>query len=157
MHLYLASPLGFCSEHDSYRSRIKEHLQAQGHQIFDPWEQQQVEQQISDALLMDDLHQQQTAVQQAASFAGSTNATAIRTCDAILAVLDGAEPDCGTAAELGYAAGLGKPCYGLRCDQRDMGDLPWLPINLQVLHFITASGGTLFRSIATISIHDQTR
>lgn len=152
MLIYLASPLGFCPEYHSYRQRIKDHLTAQGHHIFDPWEQEQVDQQITAALLIDDLHRQMQAIRQAAAFAGQTNADAIRNADAILAVLDGAEPDSGTAAELGYAAGLGKVCYGLRTDLRDMGDLPWLAINLQVQHFITASGGVLFRKVEELHI-----
>lgn len=45
----------------------------------------------------------------------------------------GAEVDSGTAAEIGYGAGLGKKCYGLRADLRDMGELPGLPVNLQDL------------------------
>ena len=152
MLIYLASPLGFSPELGSYRQRIKDRLTAQGHQILDPWEQQQVEHRISAALLIDDLNRQMPAIGQAAAFAGQANADAITRADGLLAVLDGAEPDSGTAAELGYAAGLGKVCFGLRTDLRDMGDLPWLAINLQVQHFISASGGTLFRSIEALRI-----
>ncbi len=152
MKLYLASPLGFCPEHDDYRTRIKAHLAAQGHQVVDPWELHEVEQQIKTALSSSDPVQQHHAIQQAAAYAGQANAEAIRGCDAVFAVLDGAEPDSGTVAEVGYAAGLGKVCYGLRADRRNMGELPGLPLNLQLLYFITASGGTLFRSLAAVQI-----
>ena len=55
-----------------------------------------------------------------------------------------------TAAEIGFAVGIGKRCYGLRTDWRDCGDYVGLPVNLQVLHFIEKSGGKLFRRIEEI-------
>nr|WP_237671456.1 nucleoside 2-deoxyribosyltransferase [Desulfomonile tiedjei] len=64
------------------------------------------------------------------------NEQGIRCSNAILGVLDGTEIDSGTACEIGFAAGLGKRCYGLRTDFRDLGDFEGLPINLQVLYFI---------------------
>ncbi len=67
----------------------------------------------------------------------------------LLAVLDGAEVDSGTAAEAGFAVGLRKRCSGLRTDWRDSGEFG-LPVNLQVLHFIERSGGKLFRKIEEI-------
>lgn len=152
MKLYIASPLGFSPEHDCYRKRITEQLEAQGHTVFDPWEQQEVDQRIRDALSHQDLELKQQALADAAGYAGQINARGVRSCDGLLAVLDGTELDSGTVAELGYAAGLGKPCYGLRTDIRDVGELPGLPINLQVLHFIQASGGCLFRGIDEINI-----
>jgi nucleoside 2-deoxyribosyltransferase len=45
----------------------------------------------------------------------------IRSCDLILAVLDGTELDSGTVSEIGFTAGLGKRRYGLRTDFRDCG------------------------------------
>ena len=77
------------------------------------------------------------------------NENAIRECDILLAVLDGAEVDSGTAAEVGFAVGIGKSVFGLRTDWRDSGEFG-LPLNLQVLHFIEKSGGSLFRSIEEI-------
>ena len=155
MKLYLASPLGFSPEHDGYRKRITEQLEAQGHTVFDPWEQQEVDQRIRDALSHQDQELKQQALADAAGYAGQINARGVRSCDGLLAVLDGTELDSGTVAELGYAAGLGKPCYGLRTDIRDMGELPGLPVNLQVLHFIQASGGRLFRAIDAIAIQQK--
>jgi nucleoside 2-deoxyribosyltransferase len=152
MIIYLASPLGFSNQYDHYRERIKEHLQTQGHDIFDPWDQESVEKVVAEAQSMDNIAQQKNAILQAASFAGRINAEGIESCDSVLAVLDGAEVDSGTASEVGYGAGLGKICFGLRTDRRDSGDLPGLPINLQVLHFITSTGGQLFRSIDEIDI-----
>lgn len=45
-------------------------------------------------------------------------------CDALVAVLDGADADSGTAFEMGYAHALGKPMVGVRTDfrkQHEMG------------------------------------
>lgn len=42
----------------------------------------------------------------------------VRDCDAVVAVLDGADADSGTAFEAGYAYALGKPVVGVRTDYR---------------------------------------
>jgi nucleoside 2-deoxyribosyltransferase len=46
----------------------------------------------------------------------------IRRADAVVAVLDGADVDSGTAFEVGYAAALGIPVIGLRTDYRPGAD-----------------------------------
>ncbi len=150
LKIYLASPLGFSPENNPYREKIKQHLIQQGYQIFDPWEQKEVNRRITTALAMEDQSERTKAINDAAAFAGAANADGIRWANVVLAVLDGAELDSGTAAEVGFGAGLGKKCYGLRTDKRDVGDLPGLPFNLQVLHFILLSGGRLFRTIPEI-------
>lgn len=152
MKIYLASPLGFCPEHADYRKRISDHLKAQGHEIFDPWEQKHVDQEVDVALRVCDPVERETAIRKVAAFAGRVNAEGIKSSDAVLAILDGAEVDSGTAAEVGYGAGIGKKCYGLRADLRNMGELPGLPINLQVLYFITSTGGVLFRNLGDVVV-----
>lgn len=92
------------------------------------------------------------AIGDAARFTGAVNAQGIRGSEFVLAVLDGTEPDSGTVAELGYGAGIGKRCFGLRTDFRDCGDFPGVPLNLQVLHFIETSGGRLFRRIEDVEL-----
>jgi nucleoside 2-deoxyribosyltransferase len=79
---------------------------------------------------------------------GAANAAHIERADALLAVLDGADVDSGTAAEIGFAAALGKPIVGLRLDTRQAGDNEGALVNLQVEHFILASHGRIVRSIA---------
>lgn len=152
LKVYLASPLGFSPENDTYREKLKKHLVQIGHEIFDPWSQEDVAQQIKDALAINDQTERKQAISRAAAFTGSSNADGIRWADAVLAVLDGAELDSGTAAEVGFGAGIGKKCFGLRTDFRDTGDLPGLPFNLQVLYFINQSGGKLFRKIEDICL-----
>jgi nucleoside 2-deoxyribosyltransferase len=73
---------------------------------------------------------------------GARNADAIRGCTLLAAHLDGQEVDSGTAAEVGFAAALGLRCFGLRTDMREAGE-PGVSVNLQVEHFIVASGGML--------------
>jgi len=77
---------------------------------------------------------------------GRRNAEAIRSCTLLAAHLDGQELDAGTAAEVGFAAALGLRCFGLRTDLRENGE-PGVSVNLQVEHFIVASGGSLCASL----------
>lgn len=42
----------------------------------------------------------------------------VERCDVVVAVLDGADADSGTAFEMGYAFALGKPVVGVRTDFR---------------------------------------
>ena len=148
--VYLASPLGFSREHTHYRERIKERIRALGFDVFDPWEQEEAAERIGQAMSMEEGPARAGAIKEAAAFTGRLNAQGLKGADLVLAVLDGTEPDSGTVAELGYGAGIGKRCFGLRTDFRDCGDFPGVPLNLQVLHFIEESGGRLFRKIEEI-------
>jgi nucleoside 2-deoxyribosyltransferase len=77
---------------------------------------------------------------------GRRNAEAIESCTLLAAHLDGQEVDSGTAAEIGYAAAKGLRCFGLRTDMRQSGE-PGATVNLQVEHFIVASGGSIAASL----------
>jgi hypothetical protein len=83
---------------------------------------------------------------------GRANEDMIRSCDIVLGVLDGPELDSGTVSEIGFAAALGKRCYGLRTDVRDCEEFDGLPFNLQVLYWIESSGGKLFRNVEEICL-----
>lgn len=74
---------------------------------------------------------------------GRANEDLIRQADALLAILDGSDVDSGTAAEIGFAAGLGLPTIGLRLDTRNTGDNDGTLVNLQVQHFIETRGGSV--------------
>lgn len=150
LKVYLASPLGFSPENDHYRNKVKLRLNQLRCTVFDPWEQEEAGRRIMDALSAAEGAERAGAIKGAARFAGRVNAEGIRAADVVLAVLDGTEPDSGTVAEVGFGAGIGKRCFGLRTDIRDCGDLPGLALNLQLLHFIEYSGGGLFRSIEAI-------
>lgn len=74
---------------------------------------------------------------------GRRNAAAIRSSQMLVAHLDGHDP--GTLGELGFAAGLGMPCFGLRTDFRDIGGVNVR--SLQVETFILESGGIVYDSL----------
>jgi len=67
-----------------------------------------------------------------------SNVKSIETCDALVAILDQADPDSGTAWECGYAFKLGKPILGLRSDFRTAGDDGNLPVNLMIARSCTS-------------------
>lgn len=77
---------------------------------------------------------------------GAANVALIDAAAAVLAVLDGADVDSGTAAEIGYAS-VRIPVVGLRTDMRPAGDNEGATVNLQVEHFIRASGGDVYRTL----------
>ncbi len=74
---------------------------------------------------------------------GQRNMDAIDTADLVLANLDGADVDSGTAAEITYAASQNTPVIGYRTDTRHSGENDGVIVNLQVEQFIKESGGTI--------------
>jgi nucleoside 2-deoxyribosyltransferase len=147
--IYLASPLGFALEHKSYLERVKTHLLQLKCLVFDPWSLHFGEA-IREASQIENYYDRVAAFARIARDIGAANESELISSEILLAVLDGTEVDSGTAAEVGFAAALGKKCYGLRTDWRDSGDFIGLPVNLQVLWFIERSGGRLFRRIEEI-------
>jgi nucleoside 2-deoxyribosyltransferase len=83
---------------------------------------------------------------------GARNAEHIASADGVVAVLDGVDVDSGTAAEIGYAAALGKWVIGYRGDFRRTGEDPAATVNLQVDYFITKNGGTIVRNLADLKM-----
>jgi len=150
--VYLASPLGFSPELLPYREKVRARLTDLGCGLFDPWEQDQYAADLDRAHRLAGYGERVAALARVASAIGRLNEEGIRRSDAVLGVLDGSEVDSGTASEIGFAAGLGKRCYGLRTDLRDSGDFTGLPVNLQLIHFIERSGGRIFRSIGEIEL-----
>jgi nucleoside 2-deoxyribosyltransferase len=149
--VYLASPLGFSSELKSYRDKIKRRLAEWGCIVLDPWEGP-FRPAIEEASAMQDWSTRITTFKQITTEIGKSNEDMIRSCDVVLGVVDGPEVDSGTASEIGFAAALGKTCYGLRTDFRNCGDFDGIPINLQVLYWIESSGGQLFKRIEEITL-----
>jgi nucleoside 2-deoxyribosyltransferase len=151
LKVYLASPLGFSPEWKSYRDKIKRRITDLGCTILDPWDPK-FHKVIEEARAIQDWPARTKAFKDVARQIGKANEEMIRSCDVVLGVLDGPELDSGTVSEMGFAAGLGKRCYGLRTDFRSSGDFDGIPINLQVLYWIESSGGRLFRRIEEISV-----
>ena len=57
---------------------------------------------------------------------------AIDACDVVVALLDGAQVDDGTAWEIGYAYAKGKPVIGIRTDFRNAGDTSYGRVNAMI-------------------------
>jgi nucleoside 2-deoxyribosyltransferase len=135
---YIASPLGFSEATRGYYET--EYLPALARLVepVDPWaltskaEVAQAEQEGGLRTLFLEVAQR--------------NARAIAGSDLLIAHLDGQEVDSGTAAEIGYAVGLGKPALGIRSDLRQAGE-PEMAVNLQVEGLILQSGGFIASSL----------
>lgn len=72
-----------------------------------------------------------------------TRRKALNGCNCVVALLDGAQVDDGTAWEIGYAYAKGLPIYGLRTDSRCSGDTRYNQISSVI-------EGSLARFAATI-------
>ena len=81
---------------------------------------------------------------------GKLNQENIDKCDVVFAVLDGPDVDSGTASEIGYAYARQKLIVGYRSDFRLSADNEGGIVNLQVEHFIRASGGTIVSKVSEI-------
>jgi nucleoside 2-deoxyribosyltransferase len=123
---YVASGLGFTEAGSAYYNEVYLPALAAVVDTVDPWTL--------------------SAATDAPVDIGRRNAEAIDSCTLLAAHLDGQEVDSGTAAEIGYAAAKGLTCFGLRSDLRQSGE-PGAAVNLQVEHFIVASGGRIVASL----------
>jgi nucleoside 2-deoxyribosyltransferase len=130
---YVASPLGFTEAGRDYYRRVYLPALAAVVEPVDPWS-------------LDTVTPPGTTNCQRALAIGRANAEAIRSCELLVAHLDGQEPDSGTAAELGYGAALGLRCFGLRSDLRQSGE-PGVAVNLQVETFVVDSGGAMVATL----------
>jgi nucleoside 2-deoxyribosyltransferase len=131
---YVASPLGFHEAGRVYYRDVYLPALATVVEPVDPWTLTtpgQIEEAKRAGTLRDTL-----------LAAGRRNAAAICSSAFIAAFLDGQELDSGTVAEVGYGAGLGKRCFGLRTDLRQAGE-EGMTVNLQVETFVVDSGGEI--------------
>lgn len=138
---YVASPLGFTEAGRAYYTSTFLPALAEVVEIVDPW-----------ALTTAAEVAEMQATGRHAELnrrIGARNAEAIRSCSRLVAVLDGQEPDAGTCAEVGFAAALGLRVDGLRTDWRQAGEVGAI-VNLQVEHFVHASGGEIHGSLEAL-------
>jgi nucleoside 2-deoxyribosyltransferase len=138
---YVASPLGFTEAGRCYYENIFLPKLAEVVEPVDPWAL------VSDSEL-DEARAKGTERELAAEI-GRRNTKAIKSCELLIAVLDGQEVDSGTAAEVGYASALGIRCFGLRTDHRKSGEIG-ATVNLQVESFLVASGGFIANSLESL-------
>jgi nucleoside 2-deoxyribosyltransferase len=103
MNLYLAGPL-FTQAERAWNLRLAGLIAAAGHSVFLP----QVE-----VLAIETLN---------AETIFWVDVDGVRSADAVVAVLDGADPDSGTSFECGLAFALGLPIVLVRSDFRAGGD-----------------------------------
>jgi len=102
--VYLAAPLFSDAECD-FNRKIREELQSLGFKVFLPQE---------DSNNIKDKTNRKKII-------FNKNLNGIDNSDMIVAVIDGADVDSGTAWEIGYAFAKGKPVIGLRTDFRTLG------------------------------------
>lgn len=144
--IYLAGPLGFSELGRLGQASLAALAQELGHEIVDPFALAP-QHEIEAIMRLTSLDAQRAAWRDLNRRIGETNARAIDACDLVLAVLDGADVDSGTAAEIGYAFARGKTVVGYRGDFRLAADNLGSTVNLQVEYFIHASGGEILGSL----------
>lgn len=138
---YIASPLGFSEPGRYYYREVYLPALSRVVEPVDPWALTS-EEEIADA-------GRRAKARQFGLEIARRNSEAIRSCTLLAALLDGQEADSGTAAELGFAAGLGIRCFGLRSDLRESGE-PGMSVNLQIEGFVVQSGGALVASLGEL-------
>lgn len=111
--LYFAGPLFSAAERD-WNAVLADRLRAAGHEVFLPQENE-------------------TGRDPAGIFA--TDVGGIDQADAVVAIMDGPDPDAGTAWECGYAYRK-KPVVLVRTDLRAFGD-PGMPYNPMLIESAT--------------------
>ncbi|MCK5660075.1 MAG: nucleoside 2-deoxyribosyltransferase [Methanosarcinales archaeon] len=105
--IYLAAPLFSVAEQE-FNLRLAAAFKEKGFAVFLPQEDSKDTKDMRGQDLQD--------------YIFNSNAKAIRDCDIMVAVLDGADVDSGTAWEVGYAHALEKTVIGLRTDFRTLGE-----------------------------------
>jgi nucleoside 2-deoxyribosyltransferase len=147
--IYLASPLGFAESTRAFMHELVGQLSPVV-TVLNPWDDTRFADDIKRAPTIIDPAERRTLLAKINTGLGSKNAESIREADGMVAILDGIDVDSGTAAEIGYAYGLGKRIYGLRTDFRLTGENEVSVVNLQVRYFIDDSGGTLVTTAAEL-------
>jgi len=102
--VYLAAPL-FSEAECDFNRKLRDELISAGFNVFLPQE---------DSNNVKDMSDRQKII-------FNKNLKGIENSDIIVAVIDGADVDSGTAWEIGFAFAKGKPVLGLRTDFRTLG------------------------------------
>lgn len=99
--VFLAAPL-FSEAEREYNSKTAKMLREKG---FEVWLAQET------SFIEQGTHKEKKMIYEG-------DIQALKTSDAVVAVLDGVDVDTGVAYEMGYAKALGKPIIGLKTDYR---------------------------------------
>jgi nucleoside 2-deoxyribosyltransferase len=148
--VYLASPLGFAESTRAYLERVVARLDELGLAVHDPWsaaESLAAASAIRVAETMADTAARMDALRRANRRIAAANEAGIREAALVVAILDGADVESGTASEIGFAAALGRPIFGLRTDWRRGLENDGALVNLQIEWWIEQSGGSIVRSL----------
>ena len=141
--IYIAGPLGFSEAgRHFYTSVLVPFVSGLGYDVADPWTLTDARK-IEAVQAMPQGPDRREAWRQLNEEIGANNRAAIDSARGIVAILDGADVDSGTAAEIGYAFARGKLIVGYRGDSRVSADNEGGVVNLQVEYFIRQSGGTI--------------
>jgi nucleoside 2-deoxyribosyltransferase len=138
---YLASPYGFSEGTKHFLDTVYIPRLSKIVEVINPWDLTTKEEILQ--------AEQRKEERQFAMEIGRRNREAIESSDIVIAALDGQEVDGGTASEVGYAAGIGKPVYGYRNDLRQSGERG-VRVNLQIEYFIESSGGTIVPDLESL-------
>jgi nucleoside 2-deoxyribosyltransferase len=150
--VYVASPLGFAESTRSFMSdRLIPTITNANVVALNPWDtDSDVGTKIDAVKATTDLRKRKEKWVSVVELLGANNAHAIERADGVVAVLDGVDVDSGTAAEIGYAASLGKWVIGYRGDFRRTGEDETSEVNLQVEYFIRKNGGVIVHSLQDV-------
>jgi len=124
--IYLAGPL-FTSPERDWNDGLAARLTAGGHDVYLPQAHPALER-TGRGIFLNDLG-------------------GLDWADGVVAIMDGPDPDSGTAWECGYAYARGKPIVLFRSDMRTAGDLPDIPYNAML---IGAAGAHIELQLATL-------
>lgn len=143
--IYMAGPLGFSEAGRHFHvSVLVPFVRGLGYEVVDPWALADRDA-LEAARRMPAGRERREAWARLSREMAAANCAAIDGADGVVAVLDGADVDSGTAAEIGYAFARGKLILGYRGDHRPSADSEEGIVNLQVEFFIRQSGGTIVR------------
>lgn len=129
--VYLAAPL-FSEAERSYNARLADFLRSHYYEVFLPQDS-------------GDNHAVRGMEEHRRIFL--RNRKAIHDTDIVVAVLDGADADSGTAWEMGYAAALGKKVVAIRTDFRMAGRYERVNLMLEQSGRVVASTGDLLLAL----------
>jgi len=115
MKVFLAAPLFSEAERD-FNSKVAKRLREEGFQV---WLAQEF------PFIHEGTSKEKQKIYEA-------DISALKTCDVVVAVLDGVEVDSGVAFEMGYAVALGKPVIGLKTDHRAFSKVEDINLMLEV-------------------------
>jgi nucleoside 2-deoxyribosyltransferase len=123
--IYLAGPL-FSLAEQGFNAELARFLEREGFEVWLPQEHEPRDNTARAIFEMD--------------------VAAIDWADMVIACMDGADPDSGTAFECGYAYAKGKPIVCFRTDFRVAGDTASAPYNLMLSESATARFEVPFRT-----------